>query len=65
MLIIEAQGCYDIEKNILNQDNQSTILLETKSFEKGFVTVVYCQTGEMLVDFMSKQLQVKMSPCWQ
>jgi len=80
MLFMEAQG-YDIKKNILYQDNQSTILLEkngkkssskrtralniryfylTDQIKKGYVHVVYCPTGEMWADFMSKPLQGKL-----
>jgi len=80
MLFMEAQG-YDIKKNILYQDNQSTLLLEkngkkssskhmkaldihffypTDQIEKGYVHVVYCPTGKMWADFMSKLMQGKL-----
>ena len=76
-LFMEAQG-YEIKKNILYQDNKSTILLEengkrssgkrtralniryfflTDQIEKGNLSVVYCPTGEMIGDYMSKPLQ--------
>ena len=32
----------------------------TDQIEKGHVTVVYCPTGEMIADFMSKQLPGKL-----
>ena len=79
-LFMEAQG-YTIDKNILYQDNKSTILLEengkrssskrtralniryfflTDQIEKGNLNIVYCPTGEMIADFMSKPLQGKL-----
>ena len=77
LVFMEAQG-YDIDKNILYQDNKSTILLEvngkrssskrtralniryfflTDQVEKGNLTILYCPTGKMIADFMSKPLQ--------
>jgi hypothetical protein len=74
---MEAQG-YQVEDNILFQDNKSTILLEkngkassskrtkhiniwyffiTDRVNKGVVSLVWCPTGDMIRDFMTKPLQ--------
>jgi hypothetical protein len=75
---MEAQG-YQVEDNVLFQDNKSAILLEkngkassskrTKHIniryffitddrvKKGDVSLVWCPTGHMIGDFMSKPLQ--------
>ena len=75
-LFMESQG-YNIEKNILFQDNKSTILLETngcrnagkhsralniryffltEKINQGKLSVEYCPTDKMTVDYMSKPL---------
>jgi hypothetical protein len=74
---MEAQG-YQVQDNILFQDNKSTILLEkngiassskctkhiniqyffiTNCVDKGDVSLVWCPTGDMIRDFMTKPLQ--------
>jgi len=74
---MEEQG-YNILKNILYQDNKSTILLEKNGrksagkrsralniryfwmvdqIKKGNIDVKYCNTIEMIGDYMSKPLQ--------
>jgi hypothetical protein len=74
---MEAQG-YQVQDNILFQDNKSTILLEkngkalsskhtkhvniwyffiTDRVDKGNVSLVWCLTGDMIGDFMTKPLQ--------
>jgi hypothetical protein len=74
---MEAQG-YQVQDNILFQDNKSTILLEkngkalsskrtkhvniryffiTNRIDKGDVSLVWCLTGDMIRDFMTKPLQ--------
>jgi hypothetical protein len=74
---MEAQG-YQVQDNILFQDNKSTILLEynqkalsskhTKHVNipcffiinrvnKGDVSLVWCPTGDMIGDFMTKPIQ--------
>jgi hypothetical protein len=74
---MEAQG-YQVQDNILFQDNKSTILLEkngkalsskhtkhvniwyffiTDHVDKGDVSLVWCLTGDMIGDFMTKPLQ--------
>jgi hypothetical protein len=74
---MEAQG-YQVQDNILFQDNKSAILLEmngkalsskhTKHFniwyffitdrvDEGNVSLVWCLTGDMIGDFMTKPLQ--------
>jgi hypothetical protein len=74
---MEAQG-YQVQDNILFQDNKSTILLEynqkalsskhTKHINipcffiinrvnKGDVSLVWCPTGDMIGDFMTKPIQ--------
>jgi hypothetical protein len=74
---MEAQG-YQVQDNILFQDNKSTILLEynqkalsskhTKHVNilcffiinrvnKGDVSLVWCPTGDMIRDFMTKPIQ--------
>ena len=78
-LFMEAQG-YEVKKNILYQDNKSTILLLkngkrssgkrtralniryfflTDQQDKGNLEVLYCPTGDMLGDFMTKPKQGK------
>ena len=77
VLFMEEQG-YNILKNILYQDNKSTILLEKNGrksagkrsralniryfwmvdqIKKGNIDVKYCNTIEMIGDYMSKPLQ--------
>jgi hypothetical protein len=74
---MEAQG-YQVQDNILFQDNKSMILLEkngkaliskrtkhvniwyffiTDCIDKGNVSLVWCPTGDMIGDFMTKPLQ--------
>jgi hypothetical protein len=74
---MEAQG-YQVQDNILFQDNKSAILLEkngkassskrtkhvniwyffiTNRVDKGNVSLVWCPTGDMIRDFMTKPLQ--------
>jgi hypothetical protein len=74
---MEAQG-YQVQNNILFQDNKSTILLEkngkalsskgtkhvnirnffiTDHVDKGDISLVWCPTGNMIGDFMTKPLQ--------
>jgi hypothetical protein len=74
---MEAQG-YQVQDNILFQDNKSTILLEkngkassskrtkhvniryffiTDRVDNGNVSLVWCPTGDMIGDFMTKPLQ--------
>jgi hypothetical protein len=74
---MEAQG-YQVQDNILFQDNKSAILLEkngkassskrtkhvniryffiTDRVNKGDVSLVWCPTGDMIRDFMTKPLQ--------
>ena len=74
---MEAQG-YQVEDNILFQDNKSAILLEkngkassskrtkhiniryffiTDRVKNGDVSLVWCPTGDMIGDFMTKPLQ--------
>jgi len=74
---MEAQG-YQVQDNILFQDNKSAILLEkngkassskrtkhvniryffiTDRVNKGDVSLVWCPTGDMIGDFMTKPLQ--------
>jgi hypothetical protein len=74
---MEAQG-YQVQDNILFQDNKSAILLEkngkassskrtkhvniryffiTDRVDKGDVSLVWCPTGDMIGDFMTKSLQ--------
>jgi hypothetical protein len=74
---MEAQG-YQVQDNILFQDNKSAILLEkngkassskrtkhiniryffiTDCINKGNVSLVWCPTGDMIGDFMTKPLQ--------
>ena len=74
---MEAQG-YQVQDNILFQDNKSAILLEkngkalsskctkhvniryffiTDRVDKGDVSLVWCPTGDMIGDFMTKPLQ--------
>jgi hypothetical protein len=76
---MEAQG-YQVQDNILFQDNKSAILLEkngkassskhtkhvniryffiTDRVDKGNVSLVWCPTGDMIGDFMTKPLQKK------
>jgi hypothetical protein len=76
---MEAQG-YQVQDNILFQDNKSAILLEkngkassskhtkhvniryfftTDRVDKGDVSLVWCPTGDMIGDFMTKPLQKK------
>jgi hypothetical protein len=71
---MEAQG-YQVQDNVLFQDNKSTILLEkngkalsskcmkhinipyffiTDCIDKGNVSLVWCPTGDMIEDFMTK-----------
>jgi hypothetical protein len=73
---MEAQG-YQVQDNILFQDNKSTILLEkngkassskrrkhvniwyffiTDRIDNGDVSLVWCPTGDMIGDFMTKPL---------
>jgi hypothetical protein len=73
---MEAQG-YQVQDNILFQDNKSAILLEkngkassskctkhiniwyfliTDRVDKGDVSLVWCPTGDMIGDFMTKPL---------
>jgi hypothetical protein len=74
---MEAQG-YQVQDNVLFQDNKSVILLEkngkalsskctkhiniwyffiTDRVDKGDVSLVWCPTGDMIGDFMTKPLQ--------
>jgi hypothetical protein len=74
---MEAQG-YQVEDNVLFQDNKSAILLEkngkassskrtkhiniryffiTDRVKAGDVSLVWCPTGDMIGDFMTKPLQ--------
>jgi hypothetical protein len=74
---MEAQG-YQVQDNILFQDNKSAILLEKKGkassskrmkhiniryffitdrVNKGDVSLVWCPTGDIIGDFMTKPLQ--------
>jgi hypothetical protein len=74
---MEAQG-FQVQDNILFQDNKSAILLEkngkalsskrtkhvniryffiTDCVDKGNVSLVWCPTGDMIGDFMTKPLQ--------
>jgi hypothetical protein len=74
---MKAQG-YQVQDNILFQDNKSAILLEkngkassskhmkhvniryffiTDRVDKGDVSLVWCPTGHMIGDFMTKPLQ--------
>jgi hypothetical protein len=74
---MKAQG-YDVQDNILFQDNKSSILLEkngkasstkrtkyiniryffiTDRVKKEEVSVVWCPTGDMIVDYATKPLQ--------
>jgi hypothetical protein len=74
---LEAQG-YQVQDNILFQDNKSAILLEkngkassskhtkhvniryffiTDHINKGNASLVWCPTGDMIRDFMTKPLQ--------
>jgi hypothetical protein len=74
---MEAQG-YQVQDNILFQDNKSTILLEKNGkassskhikhinilyffipdrVDKGDISLVWCLTGNMIGDFMTKPLQ--------
>jgi hypothetical protein len=74
---MEAQG-YQVQDNVLFQDNKSAILLEkngkalsskhtkhisiryffiTNRVNKGNVSLVWCPTGDMIGDFMTKPLQ--------
>jgi hypothetical protein len=74
---MEAQG-YQVQDNILFQDNKSAILLEKNGkassskhtkhvniryffvidhVDKGNVSLVWCPTGDMIGDFMTKPLQ--------
>jgi hypothetical protein len=74
---MEAQG-YQVQDNILFQDNKSAILLQkngkassskrmkhvniryfiiTDHVDKGDVSLVWCLTGDMIRDFMTKPLQ--------
>jgi hypothetical protein len=74
---MEAQG-YQVQDNILFQDNKSAILLEkngkalsskrtkhvniryffiTDRVDKGNVSLIWCLTGDMIRDFMTKPLQ--------
>jgi hypothetical protein len=74
---MEAQG-YQVQDNVLFQDNKSAILLEkngkassskrtkhiniryffiTERVNKGDVSLVWCPTGDMIGDFMTKPLQ--------
>jgi hypothetical protein len=74
---MEAQG-YQVQDNILFQDNKSAILLEkngkassskrtkhvniryffiTDRVDKGDISLVWCLTGDMIRDFMTKPLQ--------
>ena len=74
---MEAQG-YQVDDNVLFQDNKSAILLEkngkassskrtkhiniryffiTDRVSKGDVSLVWCPTGDMIGDFMTKPLQ--------
>jgi hypothetical protein len=74
---MEAQG-YEVQDNILFQDNKSAILLEkngkalsskrtkhinigyffiTDRVDKGDVSLIWCPTGDMIRDFMTKPLQ--------
>jgi hypothetical protein len=74
---MEAQG-YQVQDNVLFQDNKSMILLEkngkalsskhtkhiniryffiTDRVNKGNVSLVWCLTGDMIRDFMTKPLQ--------
>jgi hypothetical protein len=74
---MEAQG-YQVQDNVLFQDNKSAILLEkngkassskrtkhiniryffiTDRVNKGDVSLVWCPTGDMIGDFMTKPLQ--------
>jgi hypothetical protein len=74
---MEAQG-YQVQDNILFQDNKSAILLEkngkalsskhtkhvniwyffiTDRVDKSKVSLVWCPTGDMIKDFMTKPLQ--------
>jgi hypothetical protein len=76
---MEAQG-YQVQDNILFQDNKSAIFLEkngkassskrtkhvniryffiTDRVDKGDVSLVWCPTGDMIGDFMTKPLQKK------
>ena len=76
-LFMEAQG-YDVEKNILYQDNKSAILLEvnghqsagkcshalnvqyfflTNQVAQGNLSIKYCPTGQMIMDYHTKPLQ--------
>jgi hypothetical protein len=73
---MEAQG-YQVQDNILFQDNKSAILWEkngkassskltkhvniryfliTDRVDKGDVSLVWCLTGDMIGDFMTKPL---------
>jgi hypothetical protein len=74
---MEAQG-YQVQDNVLLQDNKSAILLDkngkalsskhmkhvnigyffiTDHIDKGDVSLVWCPTGDMIGDFMTKPLQ--------
>jgi hypothetical protein len=74
---MEAQG-YQVQDNVLFQDNKSAILLEkngkassskhtkhvniryffiTDHINKGDISLVWCPTGDMIRDFMTKPLQ--------
>jgi hypothetical protein len=74
---MEAQG-YQVQDNVLFQDNKSTILLEkngkalsskhmkhvniwyffiTNRIKKGDISLVWCPTGDMIRDYMTKSLQ--------
>jgi hypothetical protein len=74
---LEAQG-YNVQDNVLFQDNKSSILLEkngkassskrtkhinvryffiTDRANKGEVSIVWCPTGDMILDYATKPLQ--------
>ena len=78
-MFLEEQG-YQIKKNILYQDNKSTMLLLkngkrssgkrtralniryfflTDQVEKGNLEILYCPTGEMVGDYVTKPKQGK------
>jgi len=78
-LFLEARG-FTVTRNLLHQDNKSTILLEnngkrsssprtralniryffiTDQIEKNLLEVAYCNTDDMVADFMTKPLQGK------
>ena len=77
-LFMEEQG-YEIDNNILFQDNKSAILLEENGkhssskcthalnicyfflTDQGNLTIMYCPTGEMIGDYMTKPFKEQSS----